>query len=95
MKSVAEALGVSYSHVIRLSKSVFGMPIKQYVLKRKIEYAADRLRKDPDLHVQDAAWIVGIEDAQYFSRLFRRIMECSCSEYRARGPAEETETEDG
>jgi len=94
VKSVAEALDLSYSHVIRLSKSVFGMPIKQYVLKRKIEYAADRLRKDPDLHVQDAAWIVGIEDAQYFSRLFRRIMGCSCSEYKARGPAEETETED-
>ena len=94
VKSIAEALNLSYSHVIRLSKSVFGMPIKQYVLKRKIEYAADRLLKDPELHVQDAAWIVGIEDAQYFSRLFRRIMGCSCSDYRARGQAEDVKQEE-
>lgn len=82
VSDIASALNFSYSHIIRLSQAVYGMPIKQYILKRKIEYAASRLIEDPNLRVRDAAWIVGIEDPQYFSRLFRNQMGCSCSEYR-------------
>ena len=82
VSDIASALNFSYSHIIRLSQAVYGMPIKQYILKRKIEYAASRLTEDPNLRVRDAAWIVGIEDPQYFSRLFRNQMGCSCSEYR-------------
>ena len=79
---IAAALNFSYSHIMRLSQAVYRIPIKQYILKRKIDYAAARLRKDPALRIKDAAWLVGIEDPQYFSRLFRKQMGCSCSEYR-------------
>lgn len=82
VNDIADALNFSYSHIIRLSHAAFGTPIKQYILKRKIDYAAVRLLEDPDLRIKDAAWIVGIEDPQYFSRLFRNQMGCSCSEYR-------------
>lgn len=79
---VAEQLNVSCSHLNRISHAVYGMSLKQYVLQKKIQYAADLIHSRPTLSVKEISKAVGIEDQLYFSRLFTRIMKCSCSEFR-------------
>lgn len=79
---VAGQLSVSCSHLNRISHAVYGMSLKQYVLQKKIQYAADLIHSRPTLSVKEISKAVGIEDQLYFSRLFTRIMKCSCSEFR-------------
>ena len=78
----AKQLNFSCSHLNRLSRAVFGMPLKQYVLKRKIEAAAELLRTEKHMTLSELAASVGIDDPRYFSRLFCKHMGCKCSEYR-------------
>lgn len=76
-KQAADDLKISYSQLNRLSTAVTGLPFKQYVLRLKIDAAAEILVKNPSKKVNDIAATLGFDDAHYFSRIFRRkIGEC-------------------
>lgn len=81
-QQAAETLKLSYSQLNRLSNTMLGMPFKQYILHEKIKAASIILGTSTSCSVKDAAHAVGIEDAHYFSRLFRKYMGCSCMEYQ-------------
>lgn len=81
-QQAAETLKLSYSQLNRLSNTMLNMPFKQYILHEKIKAAPIILGTSPSCSVKDAAHAVGIEDAHYFSRLFRKYMGCSCMEYQ-------------
>lgn len=82
IERIAEELNISYSQLNRLSRTVFGMPLKQYALNVKVSAAAHILLEDRGMSVSDVAYSVGIDNPHYFSRIFSDKMGMSCTEYR-------------
>lgn len=78
----AKRLNISYSQINRISLTVFGMPLKQYILQVKMEEAARMLIDRQELSVREVSSAVGIENQHYFSKLFNERIGCSPTEYR-------------
>jgi AraC-like DNA-binding protein len=81
--NLAEASRFSYSHLTYLFKHSTGYAPIEFFLRTKIQAAARDLYFS-NLPIQDIALTYGIEDPYYFSRLFKKIMGISPSEYRNR-----------
>ncbi len=80
--AIAEQLNISYSQLNRISMELYGQPLKQYVLEVKVNAAAGMLLEHPELSVASVAARVGIDNANYFSKVFQRRMGLRCGEYR-------------
>jgi AraC-like DNA-binding protein len=80
---LAEASRFSYSHLTYLFKHSTGYAPIEFFLRTKIQAAAKDLYFS-NLPIKDIAFTYGIEDPYYFSRLFKKIMGISPSEYRNR-----------
>jgi len=75
---------ISPDHLRHLFKEEFGESITSYVIRRRIEAAAQLLRGS-DLPVHRVAAECGFQNQYYFSRLFRKVIGCTASEYRRGG----------
>jgi len=78
---VAQAAGVSRSHLCRIFKRVTGLPLKRFLTRRRLRVAKDLLR-EPGLAIHDIASKVGYPDPRYFNRVFRRWEGQTPSLYR-------------
>jgi AraC-like DNA-binding protein len=78
-----EAVRFSYSHLTYLFKHSTGYAPIEFFLRTKNQAAARDLYFS-NLPIKDIALTYGIEDPYYFSRLFKKIMGISPSEYRNR-----------
>jgi len=65
---------VHYSpcHLNLLFRQQVGVPIRQYVLQKRIAQA-DKLLKATDMEIKQIAYSVGFRDPLYFSRVFRKL----------------------
>ena len=79
--SLAELFFVSSSHFCRLFKKTVGICALDYINEYRIG-KAELLLKTTDLSISEIAAEVGLENANYFSRVFRKIKKLSPSEYR-------------
>jgi AraC-like DNA-binding protein len=81
---VGEFLGLSQRSVQSLFMSS-GETLTSYILGRRLEVAADRLRQNEgQCRVSEVAFSVGFSDLAYFSRVFRYRFGCSPRQYRDR-----------
>ena len=71
LAALAERLNVSRNYLSTLFSREVGRTLGDYVLDRRIQRARHLLLTTP-LPVQVIAWEVGIPDANYFARLFKR-----------------------
>jgi AraC-like DNA-binding protein len=78
---VAQAAGVSRSHLCRIFKRVTGLPLKRYLTRRRLRVAKDLLR-EPGLAIHQVATKVGYPDPSHFNRVFRRWEGQTPSLYR-------------
>jgi len=74
---------MSESHFCRLFKKTVGISPIDYINEYRVGKAELLLQKT-DLPIITIAAEVGFEDANYFSRVFRKIKKLSPSEYRRR-----------
>lgn len=74
-------VGLSKQHLTHLFKKETSFSPIDYFLRMKINRAGQMLDLT-DQTVKQIAVSVGIHDPYYFSRLFKKIMGCSPSEYR-------------
>lgn len=81
--TVADAIGVSSSHLAHLFRTELGMTVRDYWTKLRIE-VVKRLLLHTEETLASIAASVGFCDASHLARLFRRHMECWPSEYRRR-----------
>lgn len=72
ISNLCQAVGMSQNYLAKLFHEHFGLTISQYILSRRIETARALLRST-NLPVKQVALRVGIPDAQYFNKQFRRI----------------------
>ncbi len=83
-QELSEAAGFSVFHYYRIFQSVVGMPVMQYIIRRKLlwtiyEIAGGRRQID-------AALQYGFDTSAGFYKAFRREFGCSPSEYVAKHP---------
>ncbi|NDL66827.1 AraC family transcriptional regulator [Anaerotalea alkaliphila] len=77
----ARLQNVSPGHFRAIFKSATGLPPVEYINRLRIIRAIEYL-KDESLPMSDVSAAVGIYDANYFSRLFRKIIGYSPREFR-------------
>ena len=85
VEQIARQTGVSRSYLYRAFQTAFGCSPSEYLTRYRIQRAAQLLRHSA-LPVGTVATSAGFEDPFYFSRVFRREMGVSPTEYRAGRP---------
>lgn len=77
----ATALGISPTHLNRVCNHVFGTSALN-VIERRIVLEAQRYLQFSVLSIKEIAFLLGYQDAAYFSRFFRRQIGVSPQDYR-------------
>lgn len=80
LASISANVNLSSSYLCRVFKSEVGTSITSYLNNLRIRKAAT-LIKEQDLSLKEISAMVGIDDQLYFSRLFKKCMGISPSEY--------------
>lgn len=78
---VATRLGMSRFQFSRMFKREYGQTFQDFVVESRMREAA-RLLHNPSASVTEVAWLVGFTDVSYFSRVFKRFLKQTPSEYR-------------
>lgn len=82
LNQVAGHVGVSPFHFCRLFKQATGLTLKQYVTRRRVEWAKCRLRQ-PHVRATEVAYDVGFGSLSQFNRSFQQVVGSSPSEWRS------------
>lgn len=81
--ALAEKAGWSHEHFSRTFRRCTGRTPREWINRRRIEYAAQLLLQQTD-SARQIALQAGFKDEYYFHRLFRRVMGMTTAEYRKR-----------
>lgn len=82
LKLIAEKLGMNPSYLSTVFKKETGMTVIDYINRRRMEHAASLLRST-GLQVQNIAQYCGINDPNYFTKLFKKYTGRTPGQYRA------------
>jgi AraC-like DNA-binding protein len=77
---VARLCSLSATHFSRAFKQAFTMTFQEFLLRYRIAEACRQFRV-PGAPISDVAYGVGFSDASYFTRVFKRYVGVSPSEY--------------
>ena len=80
LASISANVNLSSSYLCSVFKSEVGISITSYLNNLRIRKAAT-LIKEQALSLKEISAMVGIDDQLYFSRLFKKCMGISPSEY--------------
>lgn len=81
LDELAEHVGVSKPHFVHLFKQITGYSPIDYYLRLKIQRSCQYLDLT-SYSIKEISTLLGIADPYYFSRVFRKVMGQSPSEYR-------------
>lgn len=81
LRHVAEAIGYSPAHLTSVVREATGLPVTQWIAVLRVERAKALLR-ETDLAIARIAEAVGVPDASYFARVFRRVAGVSPQAWR-------------
>lgn len=81
LSELADLIPMSEGQFCRFFKSMTGQTPVDYMNSYRVRQAAELLRQ-PDNKISDIALDVGFGHISYFVRVFRKIMDCTPSEYR-------------
>ncbi len=84
MQDVAQAMNYSDAYFCKLFKECFQVNFSAYLNEYRVEQAK-RLLQDRSLGIRAVSLACGYSDANYFTRVFKRITNQTPSEYRANG----------
>lgn len=71
LQQIAQAAGLSKSHLIKSFREAFAMPPLEYLRQVRIQHAM-RLLRETGRSITDVAYAVGFNDSNYFSRQFKK-----------------------
>ena len=81
LDDLAERFFINKFYMTRIFKETYGTTINNYLISRRITRAKQLLRFT-DMTVDEIGNAAGMGDANYFSRMFRKIEGSSPREYR-------------
>ncbi len=79
---LSELCGISHTYMTKIFKKHFGTCPNNYIIHKKIEYAADLL-KTREYTMSTIAEMAGFSSPYYFSRVFKKHIGVSPSQYSA------------
>ncbi len=82
IEQMAEALGYNRAYLSRIFKKHTGMSPITFLLKLRMDKARHMLRERQELTIEQVAASVGLQDALYFSKQFRKLYGRSPTAYR-------------
>lgn len=82
VEDLATALGMSRSYFFRLFRQHTGISPQAYILKHKMS-VAKHLLSQKNLTISNVAWQVGYDDICTFSRMFKKYVGISPTQFRA------------
>lgn len=82
LTALAEQYHMDASYLSRIFSQKYGETIIAFLTRIRMEHAAE-LMKDPDKKLETISFLVGYDDYNYFSRVFRKKMGSSPREYRS------------
>ena len=85
VEQLAAVCNLSRAHFSRQFAQQVGMPPAEFVLQERMRRAAKLLATNGDLPIKEVAAMVGIEDPNYFPKIFRRVFGISPTEFRTTG----------
>lgn len=91
VSEIAESIGMSRSHLSTLFKKVIGDSIHSFIEKKRLQLAKELLRGSK-LTIQEIGEQIGILDAKYFSKWFKRCMGFPPTIYRSEQKGEKFQT---
>ena len=80
LDEISRKCGMSKYHFTRTFKSITGTTFREHHNKIKIE--ASKKLLEQDLNITEVCYIVGFNDASYFSRVFRKFEGMSPNLYK-------------
>jgi AraC-like DNA-binding protein len=78
-----ERTGLSQSYLCENFHNIVGMPPAEYLIDVRLQHAR-RLLREEKLSIKQIARTVGVRDANYFARLFRKRFAVTPSSYKTR-----------
>jgi AraC-like DNA-binding protein/quercetin dioxygenase-like cupin family protein len=81
LQQLADRVHYSPCHLNAVFRELIGVPIRQYILRRRLEQA-EHLLKTSSMEIKQIAYAVGFADPLYFSRLFRKRFGASPNTFR-------------
>lgn len=84
LQSMARHCGMGNTAFVQYCRKLTNTSPLDYLNRCRLDFAARRLRKEPDTPVTRIAFECGYWSSQYFASQFRRRHGCSPSEYRQR-----------
>lgn len=83
LADVSRHVGMSQYHFCKVFKQASGLTFKQYLTRRRVEWAKCRLRK-PGARVTEVAYDVGFGSLSQFNRSFQQVLGSSPTEWRTK-----------
>ncbi|MEM1485731.1 helix-turn-helix domain-containing protein [Oscillospiraceae bacterium PP1C4] len=81
LKQIADHANISQRECLRCFQKMIGSSPMQYLIKYRISASA-RLLRETDQAVTEICGQCGFSSPSYFSKMFKRLMRCSPSEFR-------------
>ncbi len=88
LEDLAAVACFSPYHFHRVFRGIVGESLYNFILRLRIEKAANLLLQSPDLPVTDIAFDCGFSSSSHFASSFKARYGVSASEFRALGPGE-------
>jgi AraC-like DNA-binding protein len=85
VSELAKVSGLSRAHFSRVFAESEGIPPAEFVLQQRMQRATKLLTNAAFLPVKEVAIMSGFDDANYFSKVFRRIYGINPTEFRTTG----------
>lgn len=83
IKEIAHSIGYSYDYFRHLFKQYMGITAKEYVLRKKLDYAK-KLLEQTDYKKQEIAAMCGFSSLSHFNQVFKNMFSMLPCDYKER-----------
>ena len=92
-EEIKQATGLSGSTILRKIKFITGMTTNEFIKNVRIKRAADLLKNQNGLSVNEVSFLCGFKDQHYFSKCFKQVYGVSPKDYKDESPVETARTD--